>query len=156
MERLQTPYLPSVIFFSENLIPSYIDILLLQNILFNICYLKIIGQNTSSTSTKTPCDQQQDMALNISLIQLGVQIPEIIGCESLVEYSKEKLGMTAEKVCDSTIMTLSDKLKQTKKSKNSVRAMRSNLQDDPKDIKFDSYCKCTCPQGRSKYLILNT
>ena len=118
--------------------------------------MTIIGQNTSTTSTKTPCDQNQDKLLNISLIQLEIQIPEIKDCESLVEYVTKQFGMTQEKVCDSTIGTLSDKLKETKKSKNSIQAMTLNRQNDLRDTKIESYCPCTCPQGKVIDPTLNT
>ena len=118
--------------------------------------MKIIGQNTSTTSTKTPCGQQQDMALNISLQQLKIEIPEIKDCESLVEKASEKFGMTKEKVCDSAIGTLSDKFNENKKSKNSDRAMMLNLQNNPRDTKIDSICTCTCPQGKIIDPILST
>ena len=118
--------------------------------------MTIIEQNTSTTSTNTPCDQQQDIALNISLKQLEIQIPEIKDCESLVEKASEKFGMTKEKVCDSAIGTLGDKFNENKKSKNSDRAMMLNLQNDPRDTKIDSICTCTCPQGKIIDPILNT
>ena len=111
----------------------------------------------TTKSTKTPCDPtQEDAYVKAVLKGLGIQIQEIEGCKSLVDYTNSKFDMTQEEVCDSTIMTLTDKFKETKQSKNYVRALRSNLQNDTKDPKIHSICKCTCPQGKIIYLILNT
>ena len=117
--------------------------------------MTIIEQNKSTTSTKIPCNQDNGKSVAMALSK-RFGIDEIQDCESLLKYTTDKFKMTLEEFCDTAISALSEKFIETKKSKNSVRGMRSNRQNGSTDPKIDSVCICTCPQGKILVTILNT
>ena len=117
--------------------------------------MTIIGQNTSTTSTKTPCKEENGETIACALSK-QFDIPEVEDCKSLLKYTTDSFGMKLKEFCNTAISALSEKFIETKKSKNSVRGMRSNRQNGSTDPKIDSVCICTCPQGKILVTILNT
>ena len=121
----------------------------------NMTLVAASSTTNEPAQTQTPCNQKScDLQLEMFAKKYGVQ--EMNNWDSLVANTAKKLKMTLTEVCDTTTGTLKDIFTENNEAKESIRAMMSNSQTDPMNVKIKSLCTCSCARGRRLYLILST